>query len=126
DAYAVGSQTRYAKAVANGDIGPEVVPVAARSAELGWGLATADELPRPDTTMEGIAHLKTPFRPGGRVTPATSSPLTDGATASLLAAGETADELGLPAAMRLVSYAFAGVPAEIMGYGPVPATDKAL
>ncbi|GAA4727948.1 thiolase family protein [Isoptericola chiayiensis] len=126
DAYAVDTQSKYAKALANGDIGPEIVPVAVRSAEKGWGLATADELPRPGTTVEGIADLKTPFRPGGRVTAGNASPLTDGATVSLLASGETAGELGLPAAMRLVSYAFAGVPAEIMGYGPVPATDKAL
>ncbi|GAB3169929.1 acetyl-CoA C-acyltransferase [Myceligenerans halotolerans] len=126
DAYAVNSQAKYAKALANGNIEPDLVPIAVRSAELGWGLATADELPRPETTMEGIADLKTPFRPGGRVTPATSSPLTDGATASVLAAGDTAAELGLPVRMRLVSYAFAGVAPEIMGYGPVPATDKAL
>ncbi|MBO0610640.1 thiolase family protein [Myceligenerans salitolerans] len=126
DAYAVNSQAKYAKALANGNIDPDLVPVAVRSTELGWGLATADELPRPETTMEGIADLKTPFRPGGRVTPATSSPLTDGATASVLAAGDTAAELGLPVRMRLVSYAFAGVAPEIMGYGPVPATDKAL
>jgi acetyl-CoA acyltransferase len=126
DAYAVASQVRYAKAVANGDVGPEIVPVAVRSAEKGWGLATADELPRPGTTLEGIAGLKTPFRPGGRVTAGNASPLTDGATAALLAAGDVAAELGLPVAMRLVSSAFAGVPPEIMGYGPVPATDKAL
>ncbi|MBE1876817.1 thiolase family protein [Myceligenerans pegani] len=126
DAYAVNSQAKYAKALANGNIDPDLVPIAVRSTELGWGLATADELPRPETTMEGIADLKTPFRPGGRVTPATSSPLTDGATASLLAASDTAAELGLPVRMRMVSYAFAGVAPEIMGYGPVPATDKAL
>ncbi|GAA1871582.1 thiolase family protein [Myceligenerans crystallogenes] len=126
DAFAVNSQAKYAKALANGNIDPDLVPIAVRSAELGWGLATADELPRPETTMEGIADLKTPFRAGGRVTPATSSPLTDGATASILAGGDTAAELGLPVRMRLVSYAFAGVAPEIMGYGPVPATDKAL
>ncbi|RPF21045.1 thiolase family protein [Myceligenerans xiligouense] len=126
DAFAVNSQAKYAKALANGNIEPDLVPIAVRSTELGWGLATADELPRPETTMEGIADLKTPFRLGGRVTPATSSPLTDGATASVLAAGDTAAELGLPVRMRMVSYAFAGVAPEIMGYGPVPATDKAL
>jgi acetyl-CoA acyltransferase len=122
----VNSQAKYAKALANGNIDADLVPIAVRSTELGWGLATADELPRPETTMEGIADLKTPFRLGGRVTPATSSPLTDGATASVLAAGDTAAELGLPVRMRMVSYAFAGVAPEIMGYGPVPATDKAL
>jgi len=126
DAYAVNSQAKYAKALANGDVGPEIVPVAVRSTEQGWGLATADELPRPGTTVEGIANLKTPFRPGGRVTAGNASPLTDGATAALIASGDTAAELGLPVAMRLVSSAFAGVDPSIMGYGPVPATDKAL
>jgi acetyl-CoA acyltransferase len=126
DRYAVDSQAKYAKALANGDIDPDLVPIAVRSAELGWGLATTDELPRPETTFESIQGLKTPFRPGGRVTPATSSPLTDGATAAILASGDAAAELGLPAKMRLVSYGYAGVPPEIMGYGPVPSTDKAL
>lgn len=126
DAYAVASQEKYAKAVANGDVGPELVPVAVRSTTQGWGLATADELPRPGTTVEAIKDLKTPFRPGGRVTAGNASPLTDGATASIVAAGDVAAELGLPVRMRLVSYAFAGVAPEIMGYGPVPATEKAL
>jgi acetyl-CoA acyltransferase len=126
DAYAVASQAKYAKALANGDVGPELVPVAVRSAERGWGLATEDELPRPGTTLEGIRDLRTPFRPGGRVTAATSSPLTDGAAAALLAAGDVADELGLPVGMRLVASAYAGVDPSVMGLGPVPATEKAL
>jgi acetyl-CoA acyltransferase len=126
DRFAVESQAKYAKAVANGNIDPDLVPVAVRSTEQGWGLATTDELPRPETTFESIQGLKTPFRAGGRVTPATSSPLTDGATAAILASGDVAAELGLPAKMRLVSYGYAGVPPEIMGYGPVPSTDKAL
>ncbi len=126
DAYAVASQSKYAKAVANGDVGPELVPVAVRSAERGWGLATADELPRPDTTLEGIANLKTPFRPGGRVTAGNASPLTDGATAALLASGDVAAALGMPVRMRMVASAFAGVAPEVMGLGPIPATEKAL
>ena len=126
DAYAVASQQKYAKARANGNVGPEIVPVAVRSQANGWGLATEDELPRPETTVEGIANLKTPFRQGGRVTAGNASPLTDGATAAILAAGEVADELGMPARMRLVSSAFAGVDPAIMGYGPVPSTEKAL
>jgi acetyl-CoA acyltransferase len=126
DAYAVASQAKYAKALANGDVGPELVPVAVRSAERGWGLATEDELPRPGTTLEAVRDLRTPFRPGGRVTAATSSPLTDGATAALLAAGDVAAELGLPVGMRLVASAYAGVDPAVMGLGPVPATEKAL
>jgi acetyl-CoA acetyltransferase family protein len=126
DAYAVRSQERYAEAVKAGRIGPELVPVAVRSAELGWGLATEDEPPRPGTTVEALAGLKTPFRPHGRVTAGNSAGLNDGATGCILAAGDTAAELGLPAAMRLVGYSFAGVEPEVMGIGPVPATEKAL
>lgn len=126
DSYAVRSQQRYAAAREAGRIDLDLVPVAVRDAAGAWGLATRDEPPRPDTTLEGIADLPTPFRAAGRVTPATSSPLTDGATACLLAAEETALALGLPPAARLVSYAFAGVEPHLMGLGPVPATRRAL
>jgi acetyl-CoA acyltransferase len=126
DAYAVASQEKVAKAYANGDIQPALVPVAIRSVEQGYGLATADEPPRPGTTMAGLAGLKTPFRTRGRVTAGNSAGLNDGATACLLASAEAAAELGLPVGMRLVSYAFAGVEPEVMGVGPVPATEKAL
>ncbi|KDN21048.1 thiolase family protein [Amycolatopsis rifamycinica] len=124
DAYAARSQERYAEAVKTGKIGPELVPVATRSKELGWGLATEDEPPRPGTTVEQLANLKTPFRPFGRVTAGNAAGLNDGATASILADEETARELGLPVAMRLVGYSFAGVEPEVMGIGPVPATEK--
>src|SRR5581483_1245484 len=94
--------------------------------ELGWGLVTRDEPVRPEPTAAELAQLKTPFRPHGKVTAGNSAGLNDGATACLLAAEETARELGLPVGMRLVSYAFAGVDPEVMGVGPIPATDKAL
>ena len=68
DAFALASQQKYAKAVANGQIGPELVTMATRSAEHGWGVATVDEPPRPQTTLDGLASLKTPFRPHGHVT----------------------------------------------------------
>ncbi|MCG2801290.1 MAG: thiolase family protein [Cellulomonas sp.] len=126
DAFAVASQARYAAAVAGGKIDPDLVPVAVRDPDRGWGLATADEPPRPGTTLESIADLPTPFRAGGQVTAATSSPLTDGATACLLADEATAVELGLPVHMRLVGYAYAGVEPELMGLGPVPSTRRAL
>ncbi len=126
DAFAVLSQQRAAQAHADGVIQPMLVPVAARSVEHGWGLATADEPPRPGTTLEALAALKTPFRPHGRVTAGNAAGLNDGATACLVAAEEVAAELDLPAAMRLVSYGFAGVDPELMGVGPVPATEKAL
>jgi acetyl-CoA acyltransferase len=131
DAFAVGSQEKAAKAYANGHIQPDLVPVAVRrtnaeGGETGWGLATADEPMRPGTTMESLANLKTPFRPHGRITAGNAAGLNDGATASLVAAEDVARELGLPVKMRMVSYAFAGVEPEVMGIGPVPATEKAL
>jgi len=126
DAYGAASQRKYAEALASGRIEPDLVPVALRDPERGWGLATADEPPRPGTTVEAIRSLPTPFRPGGRVTAGTSAPLTDGAASCLVAAEETAAELGLPARMRMVSFAYAGVEPEIMGIGPVPATRRAL
>jgi acetyl-CoA acyltransferase len=126
DRYAMNSQVKTAKAYAEGKIQRDLIPTAARSAELGWTVATADEAPRPQTTMEGLAGLKTPFRPAGRVTPGNSSGLNDGATAALLASEEKALELGLTIKAKMVTFAFAGVEPEIMGYGPVPSTLKAL
>ncbi|MGR0317928.1 thiolase family protein [Agromyces sp. ZXT2-3] len=125
DRYALGSQQRTAAAYEAGKIQQDLVPVAIRTGE-GWGLATRDEVMRPETTLEGLAGLKTPFRPHGRVTAGNASGLNDGATAALLASGDAAKEFGLNVRMKLVSYAFAGVDPEIMGIGPVPATEKAL
>ena len=126
DAYAVASQDKLQQAYVDGKIQPDLVTVATRSAELGYGLATADEPPRPGTTVEELAALKTPFRPHGRVTAGNSAGLNDGATACLLASEEAAAELGLPVRMRLTAYSFVGVEPEVMGLGPVPATEKAL
>jgi acetyl-CoA acyltransferase len=126
DRFAMRSQEKTAKAYADEKIQPDLVPVATRSAEKGWGLATVDEPPRPGTTMEDLAGLKTPFRAHGRVTPGNAAGINDGATAALLADEETARELGLPVKMRLVSYSFVGVEPEVMGAGPIPATEKAL
>ena len=126
DRYAMNSQLKTAKAYAEGKIQRDLIPTAARNAELGWTVATVDEAPRPQTTMEGLAGLKTPFRPAGRVTPGNSSGLNDGATAAILASEEKALELGLTIKAKMVTFAFAGVEPEIMGYGPVPSTLKAL
>ncbi len=126
DRFGMLSQQKVQAAYDAGLIQPDLVPVAIKSADGAWGLATEDEGRRPETTMEGLAALKTPFRPHGRVTAGTSSPLTDGATVSLLAGGAAAKELGLEPKMKLVSFAFAGVQPEIMGIGPVPSTEKAL
>jgi acetyl-CoA acyltransferase len=126
DAYALNSQMKTAQAYAEGKLQRDLIPVATRSPELGWGIATVDEPPRPSTTLEGLAGLKTPFRPAGRVTAGNSSGINDGATAAILASEERALELGLGIKARLVSFAFAGVEPEIMGFGPVPSTIKAL
>ena len=126
DAYALNSQMKTAKAYVDGKIQRDLIPTAARNAELGWTIATVDEAPRPTTTMEGLAGLKTPFRPAGRVTAGNSSGLNDGATAALLANEDKAKELGLTIKARMVTFAFAGVEPEVMGYGPVPSTIKAL
>ena len=126
DAYAVASQDKLAKAYANNQVQPDLVPVATRHQELGWGLATQDEPPRPGTTVADLAALKTPFRAHGNVTAGNSAGLNDGATACILASAEAADELGLPVRMRLVDFAFVGVEPEVMGIGPVPAAEKAL
>ena len=125
DRFGMRSQQKVAAAYAAGKIQPDLIPVAIKS-EAGWGLATADEGLRPETTMEGLAALKTPFRPHGRVTAGNASPLTDGATVSLLASADVAKDLGLTTKMRMVSFAFAGVEPEVMGIGPIPSTEKAL
>ena len=131
DEYAVRSQEKAAKAYANGKIQQDLVPISVRNTneqvgEVGWGLVTADEPMRPGTTLENLAGLKTPFRVHGRVTAGNAAGLNDGVTASIMASEDFARENNLPVKMRLVSYAFAGVEPEVMGYGPIPATEKAL
>jgi acetyl-CoA acyltransferase len=126
DAYAVASQEKLATAYGRNQIQPDLVAVAGRKPGSGWTLHQQDEPPRPGTTVDDLSTLRTPFRPHGRVTAGNAAGLNDGATAALLASAGAAAELGLPAKMRLVSYAFAGVEPEVMGIGPVPATEKAL
>ncbi len=126
DAYALESQRRVAAAYAAGKFQPDLVPMSIRTPELGWGWATTDEPPRPETTLDGLRELKTPFRPHGRVTAGNSSGINDGATGCVLAAEDVATDLGLSAKMRLVDFSFAGVEPEVMGVGPVPATEKLL
>jgi len=126
DKYALASQQKTAAAYAANKIQPDLIPVATRTAELGWGMATVDEPPLPQTTLEALAALKTPFRAAGRVTAGNAAGLNDGATAAILASESKAKELNLPIKAKLVSFAFAGVEPEIMGYGPVPSTIKAL
>ncbi|HWG54983.1 MAG TPA: thiolase family protein [Gaiellaceae bacterium] len=125
DAFAVRSQQRAAAAWRNGVMRETVVPMTVFSDE-GWRLADRDEFLRPDTTLDGLADLKTPFRVAGRVTAGNSAGLTDGATAGLLASERAAADLGLEPKLRLVGYAYAGVEPELMGIGPIPATQRVL
>lgn len=125
DEYAFHCQRKTAEAYKAGKIQKMIVPMTVYTPE-GWVVADRDQQPRPETTMEGLATLKTPFRVQGKVTAGNSSGLNDGACGVLLMTAEKARELGLKPKMRLVGYAYAGVPAEIMGYGPIPATRKVL
>jgi acetyl-CoA acyltransferase len=125
DRFAVTSQQRAAAAWKNGVMRETVVPMSVFTDD-GWKVADRDEFLRPDTTLETLALLRTPFRAGGRVTAGNSAGLTDGATAALLASAEAAEALGLTPRLRLVGFAYAGVEPELMGMGPVPATKRLL
>ena len=125
DAFAVQSQKRAAAAYEKNYIQQDLVSVSATTPE-GLRVVDRDELLRPDSTIEGMKDLKTPFRASGKVTAGNASPLTDGATISLLAGDQAVKQYGLKPRMKMVTFAFAGVEPEIMGIGPIPATEKAL
>jgi acetyl-CoA acyltransferase len=125
DAFAVRSQHRAAAAYEKGYIQQDLVTISATTPE-GVRVVDRDELLRPDSTVEGMKDLKTPFRANGKVTAGNASPLTDGATISLLAGDAAVKQHGLKPRMRMVGFAFAGVEPEIMGIGPIPSTEKAL
>src|SRR5436190_5960663 len=125
DSFAVQSQQRATAAWGNGVMAETVVPMAVFT-DAGWRVADRDEFLRPDTSLESLAALRTPFRPGGRVTAGNSAGLTDGATAALLASADAAGELGLTPRLRLVGLAYAGGEPHLMGLGPVPATTRVL
>src|SRR5690348_6122314 len=123
DTYAMRSQQRATAAWQNGVMRETVVPMSVFTDD-GWRVADRDEFLRPETSMEGLATLPTPFRPGGRVTAGNSAGLTDGATVALLASEPALKEHSLEPRMRLVAYAFAGVEPELMGLGPVPRSEE--
>jgi acetyl-CoA acyltransferase len=125
DQFAVSSQQKAAAAWDNGVMSETVVPMAVYT-DIGWRVADRDEFLRPETSMDSLATLRTPFRPGGRVTAGNSAGLTDGATAGLLASSEAAAAMGLRPKLRLVGFAYAGVEPELMGIGPIPATQRVL
>jgi acetyl-CoA acyltransferase len=125
DRYAVASQHKAGRAWSAGVMDGVVVPMSVFT-DQGWKVADRDQFLRPDTTIEALSGLRTPFRAGGRVTAGNSAGLTDGAGAALLASEKTAAELGLEPRMRLVAFAYAGVDPALMGLGPVPATKRVL
>lgn len=126
DAFALRSHQRAIAAIDSGKFAEEIVPVPVPQKKGDPILVTTDERPRRDTSMESLARLKPAFRPGGTVTAGNSSGLNDGAAAVLLMSKEKAEELGLRPMARWVTAAAAGVEPRVMGYGPVPATRKAL
>jgi acetyl-CoA acyltransferase len=125
DQYSLICQQKAADAIKSGKIREMIVPMTVYT-KNGWVIADTDEQPRPQTTLEGLASLKTPFRVMGNVTAGNSSGLNDGAAGALLMTLEKAEELGLEPKMEMKSFAYAGVKPEIMGIGPIPATHKAL
>ena len=127
DEFAVRSHQRAAAATEAGRFKNEIVPLQGVDENGFLKLITEDETIRPDTTMEGLAQLRPAFDPAnGTVTAGSSSQITDGASAMLVCTAAAAKEMGLTPRAKIVSMAVAGVDAAIMGYGPVPASQKAL
>ncbi|MDV9175313.1 thiolase family protein [Streptomyces sp. W16] len=121
DAFALRSHQRAVAAQESGHFDREIVPVAVKGGEV-----TRDEGPRPGTTLEKLGSLRTIFREGGIVTAGSSSPLSDGAAALVVASGAAVRRHGLTPRARIITSASAGVQPHLMGLGPVPATEKAL
>jgi 3-oxoadipyl-CoA thiolase len=125
DAFALRSQQRAAKAQGSGFFAREIAPVSIRTRK-GETVVERDEHPRPDTTLDMLERLKTPFRDPGTVTAGNASGVNDGAAALIIASEEAARRHGLTPRARIVAMATAGVPPRIMGIGPVPATQKLM
>lgn len=127
DAFAFRSQQRARAAMLRGRFAEEIVPVEIRRRKGEPLIVSEDEHPRPETTLEALARLPTPFRrEGGSVTAGNASGVNDGACAILLASEDAAARHGLTPRARVVASATAGVPPRIMGFGPAPATRKVL
>jgi 3-oxoadipyl-CoA thiolase len=121
DAFALRSHERAIAAIDAGRFAAEITPVPVKDGEV-----TVDEIPRRGSSLERLGTLRPVFRAGGVVTAASSSPLSDGAAAVVVASAEAVSRYGLTPRARIVTSASAGVPPQIMGLGPVPATEKAL
>ncbi len=126
DLFAWRSQQRAGAAMASGRFATEIVPVSIERRKQAPLVIDTDEHPRPDTTLEALAKLGTPFREGGTITAGNASGVNDGACALLLASRETAGKYGLHPRARVVGMAVAGVAPRIMGIGPAPAARKLL
>jgi 3-oxoadipyl-CoA thiolase len=126
DAFAYRSQMRAKAAVESGRLEREIVPISIPQRRGDPLVVITDEHPRPDTTLEALAKLPTPFREGGTVTAGNASGVNDGAAALIVASEEAAKKHGLTPRARVVAMAAAGVPPRIMGIGPAPATEKLL
>jgi acetyl-CoA acyltransferase len=127
DAFAVRSHKLAHEATLSGRFKREILPIEGHDADGILKLYDFDEVIRPETSMESLAGLRPVFDPvNGTVTAGTSSALSDGASAMLLMSADKAKELGLKPRAKIVSMAVAGCDPSIMGYGPVPATKKAL
>ncbi len=125
DAFAFASQQKAAAAIKSGAFKEEIVPVTIKG-KKGDVIFDADEFPRLDITAEGLAKLRPAFKKDGTVTAGNASGINDGAAAILVTDADTAKAMGMKPLARLLSYASAGVDPAIMGYGPVPASEKAL
>ncbi len=126
DAFALESQQRTARAVAEGRFKDEIVPVVVLQQRGDPIIVDTDEHPRPETTRDGLAHLSPAFRKGGTVTAGNSSGINDGAAGLLLMSREAAEARGARPRARIVASAVAGVDPSCMGLGPIPATRKVL
>ncbi|MGE5140807.1 MAG: thiolase family protein [Rudaea sp.] len=126
DRFALESHRRAVAAIESGKFAQEIVPVVIPQRKGDPKIVDTDEHPRRDTTLEKLAGLKPAYRKGGTVTAGNASGLNDGAAAVLLMAADTAKELGVKPRARILAAASAGVDPRTMGYGPVPATEKAL
>lgn len=126
DDFSLTSQQRAAKAIEDGRFKEEIVPVVIPQRKKDPKVFDTDEHPRAGTTAEGLAKLRPAFKKDGTVTAGNASGINDGAAAILVMSADKAKELGLTPAVKIVSYASAGVDPSIMGVGPVPASRKAL
>jgi acetyl-CoA acyltransferase len=133
DRWALGSQQKAARALAAGAFDGQIVPVPVERATWTGAEKHAstsdfarDELPRPDTTMEGLAKLRPAFKVNGTVTAGNASPYSDGAAALVLMSADRAKQLGIKPLARFITFAAAGVEPDVMGIGPIKAVPKAF